>query len=196
MADRDRSDIVTDYEAMAKRYAGHANDAYEAIRTLNHITQGQKIPAPVIYTMLDDLAGTCAGLQQLLDQLTYGLKRSVDEDNLTDDKGAPRDTLVKASVQFSEAGWAAARAGRALRDAHVTINSQRVEATKEWGVGIVSENADTPGRATVRTMQSPGVADAAIAKGIGAVKVWRFEGESDWRDTDGQFWPPEEAHSD
>lgn len=109
---------------MSNELAKRAEDAYEAIRYLNHVTQGAKINAPTIYTMLDDLASTCTGMQQLLDQLGAALKRSVEEDDVYDLKGDPRQTLIKASIQFSAAGWAAAAAGKSIRDAHVTINSQ------------------------------------------------------------------------
>lgn len=111
--------------------ARRAEDAYEAIRYLNHVTQGAKINAPTIYTMLDDLASTCSGMQQLLDQLGAALKRSVEEDDVYDLKGDPRETLIKASVQFSAAGNAAANAAKSIREAHVAINSQGLNTPGE-----------------------------------------------------------------
>jgi hypothetical protein len=111
--------------------AGLAEDAYEAIRALNHKTQGSKLNAPTIYTMLDDLASTCHGMQQLLDQLGQALARSVAEDDVYDLKGDPRDTLSAARAQFAEAGKAVERAGRLIRDAHVTINSQGIKDPRD-----------------------------------------------------------------
>ena len=54
----------------------HADDAYEAIRAINHITiDARSMPAPIAYRMLGNLKAM--GLQQALTQMGSLLERSL-----------------------------------------------------------------------------------------------------------------------
>ena len=47
----------------------HADQAYEAVRSLNHTTLAAKLPAPVVYDVLGNLKGVGHMLPQALQQL-------------------------------------------------------------------------------------------------------------------------------
>lgn len=56
-----------------------ADEAYEAIRAINHRTMWARLPAPVVYSILGSLKGVGYLLPQALTQLASGLGRSLDE---------------------------------------------------------------------------------------------------------------------
>ena len=62
-----------------------ADEAYEAIRAINHRTMWARLPAPVVYSILGSLKGVGYLLPQALTQLASGLGRSLDEDLVSED---------------------------------------------------------------------------------------------------------------
>jgi hypothetical protein len=101
----------------------HADDAYEAIRALNHRTW-RAIPAPLAYGLLGNLNNLGYGLEQLLLQLSHGLARSLTEYDVYDNNRDPAESVRTAN----KALWIAARhaheIGVLLSTAQTAINQQ------------------------------------------------------------------------
>src|SRR4051794_32030193 len=66
----------------------HADNAYQAIRALNHQTY-RSIPAPLAYSMLGNLRSLGVALSQLADQIDAGLRSSLITYDLYDDNRDP-----------------------------------------------------------------------------------------------------------
>src|SRR5262245_14245538 len=101
----------------------HADDAYEAIRALNHRTW-RAIPAPLVYGLLGNLNGLGYGLEQLFLQLSHGLACSLAEYDVYDHNRDPAESVAVAN----KAMWTAARhaheIGVLLSTAQTAINQQ------------------------------------------------------------------------
>jgi hypothetical protein len=101
----------------------YADDAYEAVRSLNHATF-RAIPAPLAYALLGNLQGVGYGLAQLLGQLSAGLTRSLAEYDVYDHNRDPVESVRAATAALREASTHAARIGELLAMAQASINLQ------------------------------------------------------------------------
>jgi len=102
-----------------------ADDAYQAIRAINHITLGAKAPAPLVYDVLGSLKNVGHLLPQALTQLSSGLGRSLDEyDVFEDDGGDPIQSVATAADHLTRAGQLAAQLGEELELAQSAIARQ------------------------------------------------------------------------
>lgn len=102
-----------------------ADDAFEAIRALNHATiTGGPIPAPLAYLLLGNLHQLGFGLDQLVRQLAAGLVRSLDAFDVYDDNRDPSASVAMATDALLLAGKHAARLGECLAAAQLAINLQ------------------------------------------------------------------------
>ncbi len=101
----------------------HADDAYEAIRALNHGTW-RTLPAPLVYDLLGNLRGAGYGLEQLARQLATGLRRSLTEYDVYDHNRDPEASVDLAEHALREAASAANRLGELLSAAQMAINAQ------------------------------------------------------------------------
>ena len=103
----------------------HADDAYEAIRAINHLTLGSSLPASLVYRVLGDLKGVGHLLPQALTQLAAGLGRSLDtHDVYEDDGGDPVQSVATATDHLTRAAELAAQLGVELDHAQSAINGQ------------------------------------------------------------------------
>ena len=112
-----------------------AQDAYEAIRRINHATifTGDGLPAPVVYRTLSFLQSAGGyGLAQALGQLARNLERSLaTHDVYEDDGGNPADSVAHAVHALEDAIALVQRVGPLLDDAQAAISRQgyrRVQA--------------------------------------------------------------------
>lgn len=102
-----------------------ADDAYEAIRAINHMTNGAAIPAPVVYDVLANLKGVGHLMPQALTQLAAGLGRSLDEyDVYEDDGGDPVQRVATAADHLTRAGRLAAQLGEEPEKAQSALSRQ------------------------------------------------------------------------
>jgi len=102
----------------------HADDAYEAIRAINHLT-GATYPAPVVYAVLGNLKGVGHLLPQGLRQLGAGLERSLDEYDVYEaDDADPTPRAISARAYLEEAAVLAAQVGELLEKAQSAISQQ------------------------------------------------------------------------
>lgn len=102
----------------------HADDAYKAVRAINHATiNARSIPAPVVYDFLGN-AKTAAGygINQALSQVADGLLRSLETHDIYDDSGDPAENAAAALMR--EAASLAAQIGTLLEKAQSRINAQ------------------------------------------------------------------------
>lgn len=79
----------------------HADDAYEAIRAINHATiaTDADIPAPTLYQVLGNLKTAGGyGLAQALEQLARGLGRSLATHEVYEDDGSDPVVAVARAV--------------------------------------------------------------------------------------------------
>lgn len=109
----------------SKALVQHADDAYEAIRALNHATiSGCVVPAPLAYDLLGNLNLVGYGLAQLLGQLAAGLDRSLSEYDVYDRNRDPADSVALANEAMQAAARHAHEIGALLSAAQVAINLQ------------------------------------------------------------------------
>jgi hypothetical protein len=101
----------------------HADDAYEAIRALNHRI-GRPIPAPVAYGLLGSLNNLGYGLEHLLLQLSFGLTRSLTEYDVYDNNRDPAESVAVACKALWNAARHAHEIGVLLSTAQTAINQQ------------------------------------------------------------------------
>ena len=101
-----------------------ADDAYEAIRAINHLTiNARSLPAPLVYSVLGNLKAL--GLAQACQQLASGLGRSLDtHDVYEDDGGDPVQSVATATDHLTRAAQLAAQLGDELAQAQNAINRQ------------------------------------------------------------------------
>jgi hypothetical protein len=109
----------------AQSPAALADEAYEAIRAINHRTMWARLPAPVVYSILGSLKGVGYLLPQALNQLASGLGRSLDEYLVyEDDDRDPVQSVATAADHLSRAVQLAAALGAALELAQRAIAHQ------------------------------------------------------------------------
>lgn len=100
----------------------HAEQAYEAIRAINHLTRSA-YPAPVVYEVLGELKGL--GLPQACRQLADGLQRSLSEYDVYEDDGSdPTRSVDVAQGYLNDAAALASQVGELLAKAQNAINRQ------------------------------------------------------------------------
>jgi hypothetical protein len=103
----------------------HAHAASDAIRELNHVTVGAKIPATLLYEVLGDLKNVGHRLPQALSQLAAGLGRSLDEYDVYEDTGAdPVQSIAVATDHLTRAAQLAHELGVELDLAQGAISGQ------------------------------------------------------------------------
>ena len=85
-----------------ERLVQHADDAYEAIRALNHGTY-RTIPAPLAYSLLGNLRSLGVALSQLADQIGAGLRSSLTKHDVYDDNRDPAASVEMASEALKNA---------------------------------------------------------------------------------------------
>lgn len=101
--------------------------AYEAIRSINHLTgHGYPIPAPVAYAVLGELKGVGHLLPQALGQLGAGLQQSLVELDVYDDTPgcSPEGAVEDARALLSEASGHARALGELLEAAQTKLSRQ------------------------------------------------------------------------
>jgi hypothetical protein len=100
-----------------------ADEAYEAIRAINHATMTTSYPAPAVYRVLGNLSSL--GLDQALRQLGEGLERSLTLYDVREDDGSdPADSVAGAVLLLTEARQHAVSMCRLLGLAQIVINGQ------------------------------------------------------------------------
>lgn len=105
--------------------AGWPEVAYEAIRSVNHLTGGVAIPAPVLYSVMGELKGVGHLLPQALDQLGQALRQSLDEYPVTDNSGRePAETVEQATRALDAAAGHARELGRLLETVQSLVADQ------------------------------------------------------------------------
>lgn len=104
----------------------HADDAYEAIRAINHLTQhGADLPAPLVYRVLGNLKGVGHILPQALNQLAAGLGRSLETHDVYEDDGRdPVQSVATAADHLTLAAELSAQMGDELEKAQSAISGQ------------------------------------------------------------------------
>ena len=105
-----------------------AQDAYEAIRSINHATifTGDGIPAPVVYRVLGFLQSAAGyGMAQALGQLARGLERSLSTFDVYEDDGRdPADSVAHAVNALTDAADLLQHVGPLLDNAQAAISRQ------------------------------------------------------------------------
>jgi hypothetical protein len=113
---------VTDTQPMI---VTRADDAYEAIRAINHATPRGPVPAPVLYDVLGSLKLLGPGLQQALAQLGDALTESLAANRVYEDDGAdPATRAAACRAALTAAAGHAAHLGDALEVAQQAIAGQ------------------------------------------------------------------------
>jgi len=76
-----------------------ADEAHEAVRSINHLTSGHagELPAPVVHAVLGSLKRLGSGLEQASGQLAAGLRGTSERFDLTEDDPA-RDPAERVDV--------------------------------------------------------------------------------------------------
>lgn len=113
-----------------------ADDAYEAVRTLNHLTIWRgAIPAPDAYTVLGNLKAALGyGAAQALRQLADRLEESPEEYVLREDDGRdPAESIREAAGRMRAAADAANMVGAMLSSAQNAIAGQSAEPLSTEG---------------------------------------------------------------
>lgn len=117
-----------------------AQDAYEAIRRINHTTifTADGIPAPVVYRMLSFLQSAGGyGLAQALGQLARGLERSLATHDVYEDDGRdPAESVAYAVNAITDAIALLQRVGPLLDDAQAAISRQGYRSGEAAEVGL------------------------------------------------------------
>lgn len=102
-----------------------AEQAAEAIRTLNHRTVFGDMPAPLVYDLLGELQAVAGRMPQLLQQCGQGLARSLDRYEVyEDDGGSPLDSIASATDHLGNAAALLEQAGVELDRARNAIRGQ------------------------------------------------------------------------
>jgi hypothetical protein len=105
--------------------ASVADEAGEAIRSLNHLTLGAILPGPEVYEILGNLKAVGDRLPQALTQIASGLGRSLDKYQVTqDDGGDPVEAIATAADHLTRAAQLAAELGIELDHAQSAIAHQ------------------------------------------------------------------------
>lgn len=102
-----------------------ADEAAEAIRTINHLTLGAIIPAPDLYRMLGKMAAAVERMPQALGQFSVGLERSMGTYQVQQDDGSDPAVATEQAVEhLRHARELADDLGRSLREARAAITFQ------------------------------------------------------------------------
>lgn len=116
-----------------------AQEAYEAIRRINHATifTGDGLPAPVVYRTLGFLQSAGGyGLAQALGQLARGLERSLDTHDVYEDDGRdPVESVAHAVDAITEAVVLLEYVGPLLDYAQAAISRQGYQSAEAAEVG-------------------------------------------------------------
>jgi hypothetical protein len=107
----------------------HAEDAYGAMRALNHGTC-RTLPAPLVYDLLGNLNNVGYGLEQLLGQISTGLTRSLAEYDVYDRNRDPGASVALANDAMRTAALLAHDIGALLAAAQAAINLQGYNGRK------------------------------------------------------------------
>lgn len=100
-----------------------ADAAYEAIRAINHLTNSNTHPAPIVYSVLGNLKGL--GLPQAFTQLAQSLGRSLDAFDVYEDDGRdPVQSVATAADHLTKAAQLAAAMVAELEKAQSAISRQ------------------------------------------------------------------------
>jgi hypothetical protein len=106
-----------------------ADDAYEAVRALNHGTF-RTTPAPLVYDLTGNLKAASWGLAQLAEQMGSGLRRSLAEYDVYDNKRDAAESVTEAETHLQRAAQLARDLGQAFELAQQAINQQGYNDTK------------------------------------------------------------------
>lgn len=102
-----------------------ADDAYEAVRSINHLTITQVHAAPTVYSVLGNLKGLGHLLPQACMQLAKSLGRSLDEYDVYEDDGRdPVLSVAAATDHLTRAAELASELGAELEKAQTAISRQ------------------------------------------------------------------------
>ncbi|QNE21926.1 hypothetical protein F1D05_33440 [Kribbella qitaiheensis] len=101
----------------------YADDAYEAIRALNHGTF-RALPAPLAYSVLGNLQAMGFGLAQLTGQLSGGLTESLTAYDVYDNNRDPKVSVAMAAEALRLAAASAQGTAELLAAAQLAINAQ------------------------------------------------------------------------
>ncbi|MCA0253335.1 MAG: hypothetical protein LCH76_13825 [Actinobacteria bacterium] len=105
-----------------------AQEAYEAVRRINHATifPGDGIPAPVVYRTLGFLQSAGGyGLAQAVEQLASGLGRFLATHDVYEDDGRnPAESVARATAALGEAAELLRQVGPLLDEAQAAISRQ------------------------------------------------------------------------
>lgn len=104
--------------------AGWPEVTYESLRAINHLTDHGPIPAPTLYRVLGELKGIGHLLPQALEQLSHGLRASLDAYDVYDHRDDPAASVTNATALLTQAARTAAELGRLLEDAQRAIAEQ------------------------------------------------------------------------
>lgn len=109
-----------------------ADDAYEAIRAINHLTiNARSLPAPLVYSILGNLKGVGNMLPQACRQLASGLGRSLDTHEVYEDDGRdPVQSVATATDHLTRAAQLAEQLGQELANAQSAISRQGYKETQ------------------------------------------------------------------
>ena len=119
-----------------------ADDAYQGLRALNHLTAHGAIPAPVLYDVLGTLKRLGPALGQLLVQLGDALEQSLGEYEVYQDDGAdPVASVASCRDALTGAAGHAAHLGRHLESAQQALTRQGYRTQRQTPPG-----ADPAGR--------------------------------------------------
>ena len=112
-----------------------ADDAYEAIRSINHLTIStrsgppvrcgafRRLPAPLVYQVLGNFKGV--GNMQALNQLAAGLGKSLDTHVVYEDDGrGPVQSIAPVTDHLTRAAELAEQLGTELANAQSAISRQ------------------------------------------------------------------------
>lgn len=115
-----------------ERIASWPEVAYEAIRSINHLTSGSEcVPAPTLYEVLGNLKMVGHLLPQAFEQLGAGLERSLAELDVYDGRGDPAASVATAQELLTTAARAAGGVGALLELAQSAIAEQGYHTTEE-----------------------------------------------------------------
>ena len=112
------------YTDQGEHVAGWPEDAYGAIRAINHLTGHGPISAPTVYRILGELKGVGHLLPQACVQMARGLQESLDAFDVYDLRRDPSESVTETVIQLKQALREAAEFGELLEAAQTAISEQ------------------------------------------------------------------------
>lgn len=101
----------------------HADDAYEALRAICHLSGDY--PAPLAYEVLGNLKMAGSALSTVAERLSAGLQQSLESYDVYEEDGRdPSLSVAEARKHLERASVLAQDASRALAEAQTAINRQ------------------------------------------------------------------------